>query len=148
MIIQEGVPATFNYGDINSGTGLFVGAKVMDVTAGFPGTQVGALIQLNNNGDGTYSGRFTGVAAKQYQVKKFVYTDGTYATIDTSRAPDVDDYQCEALADLTSVNAVLASLLSALQLAAGGIEGFLDDNDLEITGVLDDSNDIIGVLDC
>lgn len=72
---------------------LFVAMKVFDVTAGLPGSIVGAAIPMVEFDTGNYAARFTGVAGKLYAISKAVYTDGTYATRDSNYAPGSDALQ-------------------------------------------------------
>lgn len=93
MKIQSGVKKPFNYVSATQDAGLFVGASLMDVSAGFPGTLVGSLIQLTETPNGIYCGSFIGEAGKQYQLRKLVY-DVTFTTVDINYSPDVEDFEC------------------------------------------------------
>lgn len=82
---------TFNYGTIDQATGLFVAAKIYDVTTGIAVfvTTVGMTYDLVL---GCYSGNWTGVFGRTYLIKKAVYTTSGYSIIVTTRAIDTEEF--------------------------------------------------------
>lgn len=80
----------FNYGAYDQATGLFIAAKVYDVTSGL---SLITTVHFAHVAFGVYFGSFTGTLSHTYLIQKSVYTDGTYTVVDTSRAPGADSLQ-------------------------------------------------------
>lgn len=91
QIVKSGIPFTFSYPTYDENAGLFVQAGIYDVTTGTP--VLVTLVRMTNFTFGVYSGNYTGVLGKTYLVIALVYTDGTYAVVDTTRAPASECYQ-------------------------------------------------------
>jgi len=91
QFLKYGSPFSFNYSTYDQAAGLFVAARIYNVTSGVPifDSQV-AMAELQ---DGVYSGQFTGLYGQSYLVISAVYLDGTYTTLDTSRAPAAECFQ-------------------------------------------------------
>jgi hypothetical protein len=71
--------------EVSYAPGLFVGMQVIDYSTEEP-VPVGSVIPMlaDEVGSSLYVGLFTPLLGKTYVVKKNVYTDGTYTTIDSS----------------------------------------------------------------
>lgn len=78
----------FNYGLYTEDNSAFLAGIVYDNTTGTPNML--AMIPMVNVIAGVYFGTFTGVVNHTYQVAKYVYDDGTYASINTAYAPGSD----------------------------------------------------------
>lgn len=90
-LVQASMPFTFNYTAYDLNAGLFIGFRVYDVSSGTPvllTTVHGALANF-----GAYVGNYTPLANKTYMIIGLVFTDGTYATVDGTRAPSLAFYQ-------------------------------------------------------
>lgn len=88
---RAATPFSFNYPTFDFATGLFVAAKIYDVSTGTPSfVSTVAMAEITH---GFYSGNFSGVAGKTYLAIMAVYTDGTYTTLITSRAPNAECYK-------------------------------------------------------
>jgi len=98
MIVQGGVPISFNYTTYDQVTDLNIQANVYDVTGDTP--ELVAQIPMPHTAFGSYLGKFTPMFNRIYQIIKIVYTDDTFETPDPTRAPDVDDWSALALQDL------------------------------------------------
>lgn len=112
---------------------LFVAIKVRDITAGSPGSLVGSAIPMVEGEPGSYTAAFTGVATKLYSVKKAVYTDGTYATIDNAY-PSGDDV-VQVIAQSTAVQPVIMGAvfdMSAVQNNEVNLEVITNETTMEI----------------
>lgn len=93
MIAQSGVPFPFLYTAYDMSTGLFIRARVYDVTT--PATPVLAdTIDMSHVAQGTYVGVFTGTAGKAYAVEEVVYTDETFTTPSPFYSPGSIGVQC------------------------------------------------------
>lgn len=91
MIAQSNTPFAFNYTAYDMATGLFVRAAVYDLTTGTP-----VFVQnvvMAEAALGSYNGLFTGLPGRVYAIISAVYTDGTYAVLDTNRAPATETVQ-------------------------------------------------------
>lgn len=84
-----------NYATYDANDGLFIKAHVYDITTGTP-TLVTSVV-LNDIDIGVYFGHFTGTLGHTYAINTAVYTDGTYLTIDTNRAPGCESFDCISL---------------------------------------------------
>lgn len=93
----------FDYPAYDQATGLFVAGNVYDVSTGTP--VFDSQVAMTHVGLGVYEGTFVPVGGKTYLVISAVYTDGTYGTIDTSRAAESDEYFC--ITDSTSFDNLL-----------------------------------------
>lgn len=72
---------------------LEVALKIMDVTAGVPGTLVGTVPMVNTINN-TYGALYTPlVAGKKYITNKAVYTDNTYATRDPNYSEGSESFK-------------------------------------------------------
>lgn len=91
IIFKPTVPFSIDYAAYGLESGLFVQASVYDVSSGTP--VFDSVVVLTEIQEGLYVGTFTGVATKSYITISLVYTDGTYATIDTSKAPSAECYK-------------------------------------------------------
>lgn len=89
MIVQSGLrnPIEVTYIE----TGLFVQASIYDLTTGTP-VFVGT-VNLMEITPGTYVGTMIGAAAKAYLVVKRVFTDNTYAVVDSNFSPSSEAFQ-------------------------------------------------------
>lgn len=91
QIFNPLIPFPFNYPSDGLESGLFVQASIYDVSTGTPSLVAEtALTEIQN---GFYSANFTGLSGKTYLVICAVYTDGTFTTIDTTKAPWADCYK-------------------------------------------------------
>lgn len=91
MLVKGGQSANFNYPTYDQATGLFVAGSIYDVTTGAP-SLVGSPIAMTDESNGVYVGSFTPVAGKSYLVISAVYLDSGFTEVDTSRAPEADQY--------------------------------------------------------
>lgn len=73
-------------------TGLFARADLYDNTTGTP--VLLTTIPMTEFLTGTYQASFIPVAGKDYAVVKRVFTDGTYATVDTNYSGTSESFQC------------------------------------------------------
>lgn len=135
MLVQSGTPFGFDYTAFDGDNALFIAGNVYDISTGSPVFL--SQVPMVNSINGTYSGLYTGIAGKVYLIETSVYTDGTYTTIDTSRSPGSDTYQCQ---DLTAAvpptptaiaNAVWNALLSLYTIPGSAGKKL---NDLESSG--------------
>lgn len=78
----------FSYTAWDMATGLFVRAGVYDGSTGSFLFQ--SNVVMNHIFAGCYFGAYTGTDGGAYEFVQLVYTDGTYATVDTSRAPGTE----------------------------------------------------------
>lgn len=139
-IARAGVPYLIEYPTFDQVTGLFLGAKIMDITAGLPGTIVGSVLSLTDTaGDGLYCALFTPVVSKRYRVIKQLYTDGTYTTIDAGRAPDIEFLDSCEILEVSDVVAITASSLEAQVIDNEEIAVEILDNE-QIEAVVKDCN--------
>lgn len=88
--ILGAVSAAFDYAAFDQATGLFVAGNVYDVSTGTPSFVQRVAASLL--GLGVYAGKFVPDAGKTYLVISPAYTDGTFATIDTTRSAVADEY--------------------------------------------------------
>jgi hypothetical protein len=89
--VQPGIRFGFNYATYDQNDSLFVKATIYDITTGTP-----VLLRTTNMLDvsnGCYSGSTIALSGKTVLIIALVYTDGTYSTIDTTRAPWCDIYK-------------------------------------------------------
>ncbi len=80
----------FAYGAFSQANGLFLQARIYDMTTGAPvfvQTQTMAHVAF-----GVYFGSFTGEIGHCYQIVQAVYTDNTYETVNTNWPPSTDDF--------------------------------------------------------
>lgn len=77
-----GVPLTFEV--TYQASDLDVGMSVYDTSGESPELVQGPSAMTNVSGTNTYIGTFTAQNNKTYLILKAVYTDDTYATVDTS----------------------------------------------------------------
>jgi hypothetical protein len=112
QFIEAGQNFSFNYTTYDQNTGLFVAFSVYNVTTG--SAVFVQKINGANIGFGCYSADLMGVAAQTYLIIGLVYTDGTYTTIDTTRAPTADVFQV-----LQSTTTFFGFALAAFDLASG-----------------------------
>ena len=99
----------FGYGTYDQNAAIFVKASVYDMSTGSP-----VFVQAVSTAYvafGVYFGHFTGTLGKTYQIAEIVYTDNTYTTVDTSRSPGCDDFDCIALTAGTVNNYFQATLI-------------------------------------
>lgn len=96
MIKLAGIPFAIKYEAYDAGPDeLFIRADVWDVTELPDPPVLVEQIPLTRIGDkGMYAGLFTGLSTHVYVIEKLVYTDNTYATLNTDRSTDADDVQC------------------------------------------------------
>lgn len=98
QIVESGIPFAFNYTTFDQAIGLFVAAAVYDVS-GSP--FLNSVVPMGEVANGMYSGNFTGARGHSYLVISVVFTDGTYTTPASDRAPSSECYQCEGVASPT-----------------------------------------------
>lgn len=91
QIIQIGIVFPFVYQAFDFDTGLFMRAKIYDVSSGSPVFAVN--IDMPSLGDGLYGATFNPVSGKSYLVIMNAYTDGTFGTVDNLRAPGAECYK-------------------------------------------------------
>lgn len=91
QFVKYGQPFSFDYSAYDQASGLFVAAKIYNVTTGTP--VFDSQVVMSELLDGVYEGQFTGLYGQSYLVISAVYLDGTYTTLDTSRAPAAECYQ-------------------------------------------------------
>lgn len=113
MIVRANIPYCLEYPTFDQQTGLFVGARIIDITSGLPGSQVGNVLALTDETDGLYRNVFTPAAGKRYRVIKQLYTDGTYTTVDTGRAPDIEVLDAADLVEKSDLTPLFAADLIA-----------------------------------
>lgn len=89
--ITPEIPFSFLYPTSDQQSGLFVRAKIYDVTTGTPVFSANVVMAEIQNG--YYFGNFTGASGKTYLVISAVFTDGTYVTLDPLRGPEADVYK-------------------------------------------------------
>lgn len=106
--VAAGQPFSFNYNTTDHNTGLFVRADIIDVTTS---PTLLTRVVMTEFSNGIYVGTYTGIAGKAYVINKLVYTDGTYATVDSSRSPDSDDIQVISFSPSLTVQEVNGSIL-------------------------------------
>jgi hypothetical protein len=90
QIVNGSQAFNFNYPSWDENTGLFVQASIYDITSGT--ASLVTTVEMTNDAFGVYSGNYTGAANKLYLVIMLVYTDDTFETIDTTRAPGSECY--------------------------------------------------------
>lgn len=78
----------FNYGTYDQNPLLSIAGNIYDGALAFI-----AQVPMLHVFAGVYLGTYSGLALETYDVVKLVYTDGTYAVIDTSRSPGSDTIQ-------------------------------------------------------
>ena len=81
----------FNYATFDQNTGLYVRASIYDLTTGT--AVLATTVVMTNSLDGVYKGTYSGTLGHTYLVVALVFTDNTYSTLDTSRAPGSSIYQ-------------------------------------------------------
>lgn len=136
-LASAGEPYGFNYVAADQQTGLFVAANIFDITTGTPiFVEQVPLVEVDPvKSPGTYSGIFTPVTAKVYDIVSMVYTDPDFTTLDTNRAPG-----CETIQTVTFSGGSSDS--------GGGCEilGFIVDNN--IVGFIEPVDTVIGYVEC
>lgn len=105
----------FLYGAYDQNAGLFVQAKVYDMTSGTP--SLSSIIEEVYIDFGVYVGFFTGIYGHSYQSIQAVYTDGTYTTVDQNRAPDAEEFEAFSSNEVV-VNQFYQATLSGQQNSA------------------------------
>ena len=94
---MEVVPATeFAFEVTFDSPSLDVASSVYDVTSGTPTLVTGPdAMTAVDAALNTYFGQFTPTNNKQYVIVKAVYTDGTFATLDTTYAQGSESVLCK-----------------------------------------------------
>lgn len=77
----------FNYGAYDQDASLFVAGSVFDLVSYV------TIVQMTVVYAGVYFGSYVGTVNNAYVVAKAVYTDDTYTTVDSNRAPGADSFQ-------------------------------------------------------
>lgn len=77
-----------NYGTYDQSTSLYVGASIFDVTTG--SAVFKSFFSMNQVFAGVYFGSYAGISLSSYVATTSVYTDGTYAVVDSSRPSGSD----------------------------------------------------------
>lgn len=138
-LASAGAPYGFNYVSADQQTGLFVAANIFDTTTGSPVfVEQIPLIEVDPvKSPGTYSGIFTPVTAKVYDIVSMVYTDPDFTTLDPDRAPG-----CETIQTVTFSGG------SDSGGGGGGCEimGYVVDNSL--VGFIEPVDTVIGFVEC
>lgn len=92
MLVRPSVQC-FNYGTYDRVTGLYVAAKIYDITTlGSP--IFVSLVPMTDQSNGNYVGSFIPQINKTYLVIAVVFTDNTYATVNIDRPPAGGVYDC------------------------------------------------------
>ncbi len=106
----------------------FVAAKIFDDSGVAPVLVV--ALPMVNVVNSTYRAKFTPTAGKTYVVNKAVYTSGAFTVVNDDYGQGSDAFQCVAPPESSELSmAFLNSLIDHVQ------------------GVVDDSTDIIGVVE-
>lgn len=117
-MLKAGAPFPIGYAAYDQDATLFIRAHVFNITSGTP--IVVGTVNLVHEGFGCYSNIFAGGAdGDLYSICKIVYTDGTYATVETQRPPSKDEAQFVDLA---------ASIGESI--AVGDLVAVLDENEM------------------
>lgn len=115
------VPLPF---EVTFNSGLAVAMSVFDVTTGSAVLVSGPAAMIDLSGLNTYFGQFTAAVNKNYIVVKAVYTDGTFATLDT-------DYP-QGSESFTTVSSGSSSSSS----------------DCDLVGFIQGTNVVVGLIEC
>jgi hypothetical protein len=111
-IAYSGVPFGWDYTTYDQASGLYVAAKIYDITSGT--AFYVTTLAMSNVYAGSYSAIYTGSAGKVYQIISNVYTDSGFTTLDTGRAPGCEVVQCVQPAATAAIGlATQMSLASA-----------------------------------
>lgn len=81
-----------SYASYDQSATLAVRGTVYDVSSGSPASP--QTVSMSYVEHGVYFGSMTGVTGKTYDALGVVYTDGTFTTPDTTRAPSSDEFDC------------------------------------------------------
>lgn len=94
IIVQPGENFGFNYTAYDQSPSLFVAFSIYDASGGTPIF----LEKVNGTyaGFGAYAANYLAQPGIKYLVIGLVYTSGSYATVDTTRAPFSEVYQADA----------------------------------------------------
>lgn len=92
-----GVPLSFEV-TFDSGV-LNVAMSVYDTTAGSAVLVSGPAAMTNLAGTNSYYGKFTAADGHSYVIFKAVYTDGTFATLDSNYAAGTESIIAEDIGD-------------------------------------------------
>lgn len=137
-----------NYPSYDLNTGLFVRASVYDVS-GAPSLL--GTVNLSHVASGVYSGSYTASAGVVYLVISLVYTDGTYSTVDTTRAPEVDSYSSTLSSSVSAIEIETGvDLKSILKLVSASLAGKLSGagtTTITIRDINDTKNRIVATVD-
>lgn len=82
----------FVYPSYDQATGLSARGAVYDVSSGSP-----VFVQnqaMSYVAFGVYFGAFTGTTGKTYNILGVIYTSGSFSTVDLTRAPSSDEFDC------------------------------------------------------
>lgn len=101
MLVNGGQSANFSYPTFDMDAALFVAGNLYDVTTGV--AVFISQIVMAYEASGVYVGNFTPTSGHNYLVIAVVYIDGTYTTLDISRAPWGANYEA-SIADTASIN--------------------------------------------
>lgn len=127
-IKPAGVPVSLTYTAADAVALDFVAARIVDVTGGALGAE--QVVAMPHWANGTHVGWFTPAVGRQYVVNKGVYTDGTYTTLDPTRA--VTDQEVEG--DTPVAGIAQGIIVQATGLLAGPITGYVADDTGPIQG--------------
>lgn len=97
--------------------GLPVAYKIFDDSGASPVLIVGPAAMLNFEGP-SYRGRFTAPLAKNYLIKKAVYTDGTFAAKDPNYAESSEAVQAVDIRNLVNSSFPIKSVVIENQIKA------------------------------
>lgn len=101
MIVQGGLLTGISYIAYDRASGLFVAAKIYDVTTGTP--SLVQTVPLPYVANGLYSGSFTPLAGHNYLVISLAFTSNSYVTPDGTRAPNAINIDAP-VADTSIIN--------------------------------------------
>ena len=82
---------SLNYPTADQTSSLFVRANIYDISSG--SAILLGFVNMTERIAGVYSALYTGASTKTYLAIATVYTDGTYATVDTNFAPGAEIYK-------------------------------------------------------
>lgn len=110
----------FAYAAYDYDPDMDVAGNVYDVTSGSTFISRIAMVEADF---GVYFGTFETTVDHAYIVEKSVYTDNTYTTVDTDRAPSLDSFQSF---DISGSGIVVNNLLTEAILVGTSIEAVLE----------------------
>lgn len=91
QLVQVNEVFSFNYTAYDQADDLYVAFQIYDISSDTPVFL--DQVQATYSAFGSYLGNYTAAINKSYGVIGLVYTDNTYSTVDTSRAPSADVFQ-------------------------------------------------------